>query len=164
MSMRSHAEQGGTTRRVLRSWIGLVLVACVLSACARDSRRQPACDYCGMLIAQEGFGGRLTKADGTTLVFDASECMAAFSLYKIDPHAIRRLRSVDYERADTLLDAARAWYLHSDKRPSPMTMNLSAYASRAAAERARDAVGGELLTWAQVRALVRRRWLEGKRD
>jgi hypothetical protein len=44
-----------------------------------------------------------------------------------------------------------------------MGVNLSAYASRAEAERARAALGdGQVLDWEQVLGLVRRRWLEGK--
>jgi copper chaperone NosL len=149
----------------MRSVIGLALgLGWVLAATAGEYRGQPTCDYCGMLVESEAFGARLTKTTGETLIFDATECMAAFTLYKIPAPEVRTLRSVSWAHPKDLLDAKHAWYLRSDKRPSPMAMNLSAYPSRAEAERARASVGGEVLGWDDVLALVKRRWLEGKRD
>jgi copper chaperone NosL len=140
----------------------LLVLGWPLAAAAGDYKGTPTCDYCRMFMTERAFGGRLITTDGKTLIFDATECMAAFTLYKIPPKEVRRLRSVHYAAPHALLDAKRAWYLRSAKRPSVMGVNLSAYASRAEAERARSEVGGELLDWDQVVGLVRRRWLEGK--
>jgi copper chaperone NosL len=145
----------------------LVVLAVVLGwpppVGAGDYKGTPTCDYCRMFMTEKAFGGRLITTDGKTLIFDATECMAAFTLYKFPADQIRSLRSVDWAAPEKLLDAKRAWYLRSAKRPSVMGVNLSAYASRAEAERARAALGdGQVLDWEQVLGLVRRRWLEGK--
>jgi len=135
-----------------------LLLASVVGASAGDYAGQPTCDFCEMLITEKAFGGRLTTTRGKTLVFDATECMAAFSLYKMKPPEIGELQSVNHERPSDSIDAKRAAYLQSDKRLSPMGLNLSAYASRDEAERARSKVGGEVLSWDQVLKLVRKRW------
>lgn len=149
----------------MRSTSTLALVlAWALSAAAGDFRGQATCDYCGMFITDKAFGGRLTTAQGRHLVFDATECMVAFSLYRIPPKDIRALESIDHAHPGTFLAARRAAYLQSEKRPSPMTVNLSAYASRAEAERARVEAAGTVLGWDEVVALVKHRWLRGKVD
>ena len=141
----------------------ILLLAWSVMAVAGDYKGTPTCDYCRMFMTEKAFGGRLTTTDGKTLIFDATECMAAFTLYKFPADQIRSLRSVNWAAPDKLLDAKRAWYLRSAKRPSVMGVNLSAYASRAEAERARTNLGdGQVLDWEQVLGLVRRRWLEGK--
>jgi copper chaperone NosL len=149
----------------MRSRIVLaVVLGWALVAFAGVYEGHRTCDYCHMFLDHEDFGGRLKTVQGKTLIFDASECMAAFSLSKIDPKEIRALRSVDHAHPGKLLDAKRAWYLRSDARPSPMAVNLSAYASRAEAERARTALGGDVLTWDQVMELIKQRWFKGKVD
>jgi copper chaperone NosL len=148
--------------RLARLVVVVLLLAWSVTAIAGDYKGTPTCDYCRMFMTEKAFGGRLTTTDGKTLIFDATECMAAFTLYKIPAKEIRSLRSVNWASPEKLLDAKRAWYLRSPKRPSVMGVNLSAYASRAKAERARSEVGGEVLDWDRVVGLVRRRWLEGK--
>jgi nitrous oxide reductase accessory protein NosL len=133
-------------------------------ASAGDYHGQATCDFCGMFMTEKAFGGRLTTTSEQELVFDASECMAAFSLHKIAPHEIRQIRSVNYELPSETVDARRAWYLRSDKRPSPRAVNLSAYAARSAAEHAKSEVGGEVLTWNEVVKLIRKRWYREKVD
>jgi copper chaperone NosL len=131
---------------------------------AGDYKGQPTCDYCAMFITEERFGGRLTTAAGKTLVFDATECMAAYAVNKIPADEIRELRAVDYTNPPELIDVKRASFLQSDKRVSPMAVNLSAYPSRKETVRARDAVGGEVLNWDQVVKLIRKRWFREKID
>ena len=91
-----------------------------------------------MLISEKAIGARLTTTDGKTLIFDANECMAAFTVSKIAAKEIRELRTINYLKPSELIDVKEAWFLQSDKRPSPMAANLSAYASRKEADAVED--------------------------
>ena len=120
---------------------------------------RPCCDYCRMLLEQPAFGGEIRTTKGDTLRFDATECMAAYWLtLHGDTTGIRALRSVDYARPANRVDARRAFYLLSDQRPSPMALDLSAYARQDSARAARKRLGGRVLRWPEVLELLRRTW------
>ena len=137
--------------------LGGALAAADARSCVDQGRA--CCDYCRMLLEQPAFGGEIRTTQGDTLRFDATECMAAFWLtLHGDTTAMRSLRSVDFQKPATRVDARRAWYLLSDKRPSPMALNLSAYATESAARAARKAQGGRVLRWPEVLELLRRTW------
>jgi copper chaperone NosL len=151
-------------RRALSTIAFALLLGWAASAWAGDYEGRPTCDYCAMFITEKHFGGRLTTTADKTLVFDANECLVAFSLSKIPAPEIRERRTVNYTDPSEWLDVKRAWFLQSDKRPSPMAVNLSAYASREEAERAKSALGGEVFDWDGVVKLIRRRWFREKVD
>jgi copper chaperone NosL len=137
----------------------LVLGALALAPAAGARASERVCDYCKMILTEPAFGGRLRTTAGKELVFDATECMAAFLLTpKIRSDQIRSLWSVDHDRAPRLTDARRAYYLLSERRPSPMGVNLSSYSTRAGADFARRKLGGRVLRWEQVLEHVRRTW------
>jgi copper chaperone NosL len=145
--------------------IGLALfLLWAAGASAGDYKGTPTCDYCGMFITEKAIGGRLTTTGDKTLVFDANECMAAFVHDKIPAKEIRELRTINYENPSELLDVKSARFLQSDKRPSPMAVNLSAYRSSQEAERIKELLGGEVMTWDGVIKLVRTRWFREKVD
>jgi nitrous oxide reductase accessory protein NosL len=142
----------------LALWAGLLV-----AAASPQSRPKPgpvaACDYCGMAIEQPRFGGRMQTFDRRSLRFDATECMAAFTLRPRDGAlAAVGLWSVRYDRPGAEIDARQAVYLLSDSLASPMGLGLSAFADRRTAEALRAKVGGRLLDWTQVVERVRERW------
>jgi copper chaperone NosL len=109
--------------------------------------------------AVPAFGGEMRMKDGSWLRFDAAECIAALTIARPrDTVGVRSMLAIDHDRPARRIDARRAWYLHSDSLPSPMALNLSAYATRAAARAARKRHGGSLLRWPEVVELVRVRW------
>lgn len=129
-------------------------------ACEDEGR--PCCDYCRMIITEKAFGGEVRTADQKLLIFDATECMAAFWLMqRADTVRLRSLRSIRHERPSERIDARRAWYVHCDSLPSPMGMNLSAYGSAAQAMAALGRRRGRLLRWNEVVSLVRGTWFPG---
>ena len=128
------------------------------STAALDQGRL-ACDYCKMIITRADFGGEILTTGGARLIFDSTECLAAYVLSRATlPQEIRTMVSIDHEAPRHRLRAEQACYLHSASLESPMAMNLSAYRSRARAEIARRRHPGGLLTWPQVLALVDSTW------
>jgi copper chaperone NosL len=156
------------TRSRLTGALSAVVLGLLLAGASRasagDYKGTPTCDYCAMFISEKAFGARLTKTDGKTLVFDANECMAAFTWSKIAAKEIRELRTINYTKPDEHLDVEKAWFLQSDKRPSPMGLNVSAYSSQQEAESTQESLGGEVLSWDGVVKLVRKRWFREKVD
>jgi len=122
------------------------------------------CDYCGMWIEQPRFGGRMQTLDRRSLRFDATECMAAFTIRPRDGAlAPVGMWSVRWDRPGAEVDARKAVYLLCDSLPSPMGVGLSAFADARAAQAARRRHPGRLLDWNQVVELVRARWFQPAR-
>ena len=139
-------------------WIGLLIVW-PAGLIAGEDRGRPTCDYCRMIITEKEYGGRIKTAKGKTLIFDATECMAAFVIKAmVKPAEIQSLWSMHFSQPGQMLNARTACYLQSNSMMSPMTINLSAYPSRAEAERMRQNHPGELLNWTEVLEHVRQKW------
>ncbi len=112
-----------------------------------------------MFFQEKNFGAELQTTSDSILVFDATECLAAYLIgKKIRDDHIKKIWSVDYERPSMLVEAKHAWYLRSDNVLSPMSVNICAFASGAEADSAIAKFGGEKLDWTGVVKLVRMRW------
>jgi len=143
--------------------LAVTAVASILPAAARAAQDmgRPACDYCKMIITEPRFGGRLETQDRKVYIFDSTECLAAFCLRPPQGRLeIRAIWSVRWDRPQAVVDARKAWYLLSDRLPSPMEVNLSAFGTSAAAATARKTHPGAVLRWAQVLELVHQRWFQ----
>jgi len=142
--------------------IAVVLVALAFApaqALAAPPAGPGLCDYCRMEIDDARFGGEIEGPQRKKVRFDSSECMAAYQLARrSSPGWVRAVKSADYDHPGVLLDATKAFYLVSDKRPSPMGVGISAYRTAASAQAARRRCPGRVLTWAQVLDRVRTTW------
>jgi copper chaperone NosL len=140
-------------------WLFLLLSLWCGKLFGGEDRGHPACDYCRMIITEKHYGGKIKTVKGTTLIFDATECMAAFVIRSmVKPAEIQSLWSVNFSQPGRMLNAGTAWYLRSSSTMSPMGINLAACASRAEAERMRQKHPGELLKWTEVLNLVKEKW------
>jgi copper chaperone NosL len=132
----------------------LTLLALVLSACAAGPQAAhwgvEECAHCRMVIGDERFAGQVVDRRGKAYKFDALECMAAYlnesGIAEADVHSTWIASGRDgWIRVE---DAA---FLHSDALRSPMGGGYSGYASIDAARAVQEQVGGEILTWQEVR-------------
>lgn len=139
--------------------LALVLI-CPLASPARAGTDEGrlTCDYCRMILEHDDFGGDLRTADRRVLIFDATECMAAYWITHHDSVKIESMSSIRRERPAERINALRAWYVHSDSLPSPMGMRLAAYGSAAMAYSQARRPHGTVLKWWQVVDLVQRTW------
>jgi len=136
----------------------LLAVSC-LALIGGEDRGRPTCDYCRMILTEKDYGGRIKTTKGKVLIFDSTECMAAFVTKEmVKPAEIGSIWSVYFGQPSRLLNAKTACYLRSASMMSPMSINLSAYPSRAEAERMRQNHPGELLSWPQVLDLIKEKW------
>jgi copper chaperone NosL len=121
------------------------------------------CAYCRMMITEQEFGSQVLNKQGRSFKFDSVECMAAFDLTE-EQMEVHSKWVPDFLNRDTWLPAEEASYLHSETLRSPMGMYLSAYSSREDAERMKEEYGGSILSYEEVRSLVRQEWLSGNRN
>jgi copper chaperone NosL len=139
-------------------WFVFLIVSPALMIAGED-RGRPTCDYCRMIITEKEYGGKIKTVKGKTLIFDATECMAAYVIKAmVKPAEIQSLWSMHFSQPGRMVNAKTAFYLQSNSMTSPMSINLSAYSSRAEAERMRENHPGEILNWTQVLDHVKQKW------
>ena len=106
------------------------------------------CAYCQMTIVDQQYGSELVTETGKVFKFDAVECMINHcqkeldGKQKVDLHLITSFTS-----PGELTDATAAHYLVSDQLPSPMGMNITAFADKATAEKFQKDHHGNLYQW-----------------
>jgi len=106
------------------------------------------CDLCRMTISEVKFGAEIVTKKGKLYKYDAAECMLnALSLGNIKPDEIAGYYVIDAANPKQLTDAVKATYLISEKFPSPMGANLSAFADKTDAEKYQKNFGGEIKSW-----------------
>lgn len=119
------------------------------------------CDHCHMVISEPRFAAQAVTTTGMAHKFDSIECMADFLENDgVDSEALHSLWVADFSEPHDWTPVEDAAFLRSDALQSPMGLSLSAHADRASAEAHREELGGELLNWDEVRALVAREGLQ----
>jgi copper chaperone NosL len=108
-----------------------------------------------MIVSDRQFGAELVTQKGKIFIFDSIECMASFVVEgTVESSQIHSRWVTPFDDPENLIDADSAFYLHSQTLRSPMGMNLSAYASEAAAQDMQTKFAGDILRWKQVHALI----------
>jgi copper chaperone NosL len=121
------------------------------------------CEYCRMLFQDRAFGAEVRLDKDSVLVFDATECLAAYLIdNKLGRHRLTKIWSVDYSRPTQLIDAREAYYIRSDRILSPMGVNIAAFGSKAEADSAYAKIGGDRMNWNGVGTLVSRMWFHNR--
>ncbi len=137
----------------------VVLASLILVSCEPKPQSisvgQEECAHCKMSISDKRFAAELLTQKGKAYKFDAIECMAAFVGEKtVAVDDIHSLWVVDFAHPDEFLNTKKSFFLHSPLIQSPMSMNLAAFPSREAFDKAQKQFGGELYYWDSVRLLV----------
>jgi copper chaperone NosL len=135
----------------------VVLLLCLVPGCAREPRAieygTDACVRCKMVITDQRYGSELVTRKGRVYIFDSVECLVASVIDggDFDESRIHGSFVTAFHDPGTLIDASTAGYLVSERLPSPMGMNLTAFQSVAAAEAAGELYGGEVVDWEGLR-------------
>ena len=141
--------------RVCGKIIFLLLLAVLgftYSACSTDPEEinfgTDQCSLSRMSISEHRFGAEIVTKKGKIFKYDAAECMFnALSLGNINYNDAAGFYVIDASNPKKLIDGVTASYLISEKLPSPMGANLSAYSKKSDAEANQKQHGGELKTW-----------------
>jgi len=111
------------------------------------------CEHCRMTISDKRYGAELVTKKGKAFKFDSAECLAAYVNEQPNTEA-ELLLVTNFSRPGELTNAQEAIFLQSDSQPSPMGLNLSAFASQTEAAQADPEKTGKLLRWADVLQLA----------
>lgn len=104
-----------------------------------------------MTISEVKFGAEIVTKKGKVHKFDAAECMMnSLSTGKVKRDDAGGFYVIDAANPKNLTDATKASYLISDKFPSPMGADLSAFADKTKAEEYQKQFGGEIKTWDEL--------------
>lgn len=115
-------------------------------------------DYCRMMISDAQFASQILNNQGRAFKFDSIECMAAYTLTE-NPENVHSHWVPNFENPDEWLSAEKAFFLHSETLRSPMGLYLTAFADRETAEEFRREYRGEIVTWNEVKEIVKTEWL-----
>lgn len=138
----------------------VLLAGLLLSGCGDGPRPiqvgAEECAHCRMLVSENRFASQLVTDRGRSYIFDSIECMAEFldEAAELPEGRVRSLWVTDFGEPGSWIAAEEARFLRSESLRSPMGLNLSAHADMEAARGHLEDFGGEILSWAQVRALV----------
>ncbi|MCB1137156.1 MAG: nitrous oxide reductase accessory protein NosL [Leptospiraceae bacterium] len=107
------------------------------------------CEHCRMGIVDMRFAAQSLTVRGKRHHFDSVECLESWR--KKSSEEIQESYVSDFDRPGTWLKSSRAHYVVSQKRPSPMGANISAYSSRSQARKALDTLQeGRILSFAEL--------------
>lgn len=110
-----------------------------------------------MTLADRRFGAELVLTTGRVIPFDDTGCLISFlASDSVAAGRIHSIQVVDFLPPHPLLEVAGAMFLVSDSIRTPMDYHIAAL-SRRNADSVRAALGGELVSWEQARALIQTR-------
>ncbi len=139
--------------------IAMLFIACGSHGPAEIHYGQDQCDYCKMTIADKSFGSELATAKGKVYKFDSIECLAAYQVTsKLGAEDIHSMWVTDFSQPGSFLNIDQATIIASERQKSPMGVGLVAVNSPEHATRLIEVVGGKIIPWEQVRALVAADW------
>ena len=132
----------------------LVFIAMILlSACSVEptpvNYGSDECAFCSMMIMDARFGSELVTDKGKIFKFDSGECMIRYSLKKED-QVFSHIMVTHFNEPNKLHDARTSYFVVSDKIPSPMGGNLSAYRNAELASTTVKKNGGEVFSWEEI--------------
>ena len=138
----------------LRPWAAVFLGLLLLSNCSRTKpvdfgAGEHSCDVCGMSIVDMRFKAEAVSTKGKIYRFDSIECLADWSQEHPGAWALRWV--TDFYHPQNWIPLEKAFILKSERLPSPMGGNFSAYATREDLNRALAEFGGVPLSWESLK-------------
>ena len=114
------------------------------------------CEFCKMTISDNKFGAEIVTTKSKVYKFDCTECLIHFIRNKqVKIENIKILSVINTAEPGNLIDADSSFYLHSEKFPSPMGANISAYRTLNQLNEFKNIYEGEQLTWEQLKNIVK---------
>lgn len=133
----------------------MLLAAVAFPGCGRQSPRAigygaESCGHCHMTIVDPRFSAEAISKTGKVTAFDDVGCLAAW----LDESGATETSGwvMSFVDGREWLAAGESVYLQSEALRTPMGSGLAALRAGAEADSVLAALGGALLTWAQVRS------------
>ena len=144
-------------RKVFSSPLALVALIFLFGFSSCSTKPEPFvagkddCYVCKMGIADFRFGGEVITKKGKIYKFDDMRCMIDFlKSGTVEEKDISKKLFMNFEKPNEFLDVKSAWFVASKEIKSPMNSNISAYATKTAAENILKDKQGEIVTWDEI--------------
>ena len=133
----------------------LIILSATLLSCTRGPQPiqigSDMCELCKMTIMDKKFGAELITEKGKIFKFDSNECLIDYlKKFPEDKYPVQAVLVIDHSNPGEFIDAKLAYYLRSEKLPSPMGANLSSVQNKSTIDNYLVEYGGEIWTWEQV--------------
>ncbi len=133
----------------------LLLSSCIMG-CSSGPRPieigKDLCELCKMTIMDKRYGAEIITSKGKIYKFDSAECLIEYvKKYPTAEYPVRSLLVIDHSAPGEFIEAEKAFYLHSEKLPSPMGANLSAVKKKETIDTYFTEYGGDVWTWEEAR-------------
>ncbi len=130
-----------------------VIVLLFFASCKNEMRAldygKDNCEQCRMTVMNPQYGAAILTSKGKVYTFDAGECLIRYvkanGFNESDQYFVS-----NYTNPGTLIEATKSAFLHGDSIQSPMGGNLAAFNDVAAAQKIRNELGGEILSWIEL--------------
>ena len=116
---------------------------------------QDICAFCKMIIADPRYGAELITKKGKVYKFDSVECMVAYMMYDVKPGDVAAAYVTDFAHPGKLIPAEEAYYLQSTGLRSPMSLGITAFATKRDLEKLKAEVDGLELLWSDLPNVIR---------
>lgn len=133
----------------------LLLFVLMFSSCSSGPEAinygKENCAYCKMLIMDQRFGAETVTKKGKIYKFDAIECMLNYvKTSNLAENDIANYYVADASENNKLIPVTEAGFMYSEKLPSPMGSNISAFTKGEAYQKALHEFLGQPLNWEEV--------------
>ena len=122
------------------------------------------CIQCKMIISDTRYGSELVTAKAKVYKFDSVECLAAYlhenNFISEDIHS---LWVTNFLAPQNLVNVHTAAFLHSPQLPSPMGLNLTAFADSNSAQKLSGQYPGTVMNWRDAQFIVNESWMKERR-
>ncbi|MBI2259534.1 MAG: nitrous oxide reductase accessory protein NosL [Flavobacteriia bacterium] len=134
----------------------LNLISCEVSTKPIDYGND-SCELCKMIVSDKRYGTEIVTKKGKVFTFDSVECLLHFlNQKKIKNSDIFGIYITDFSKPDFLHDATSSFYLLSEKLPSPMGENITAFQNKQIALKQQVKYTGYVLNWKELQKIVKR--------
>lgn len=108
-----------------------------------------------MIIADPRYGAELITKKGKVYKFDSVECMVAYMVYNLKEGEVAAAYVTDFAHPKKLIPAEQAFYLQSVGLRSPMSLGITAFASKKDLEAFKEQYDGLELLWTDLPNVIR---------
>ncbi len=130
---------------ILGSFVLLIFVSCEVRPKPIDYGSE-GCHFCSMTIVDRQHAAQFVTRKGKVYSFDAIECMINYTK-ELAMEDIQLFLCNHYTSPEELIDATKATFLISERIPSPMGANLTAFETQELAKNFQSENKGELYSW-----------------
>jgi copper chaperone NosL len=151
-------KQNNVLAGTSKLWSALVVLL-LFSGCSLQPQPinygSDECALCKMAIIDQKFGAEIVTKKGKIFKFDSDECLVNFVREgNVKESDVASYWMIDAMQPKKLIDATKAFYIHTENFPSPMGGNISAFETKEELLQFKQQYAGDEWSWDDVKTKV----------